>query len=107
MVGRWAGSVGRAGSPLYGYVMMHASKEGQLARLGRWSCNVGKVAVVASSSYIVAKAGLLVGLKAVGFGSAGPAAKSFAAAWMSKVAIANGGGVAAGELLNRRSGCCL
>jgi len=37
-------------------------------------------------------------LKAVGFTAIGPAAGSYAAAWMSSTAIANGGAVAAGSL---------
>lgn len=41
----------------------------------------------------------VVALKGIGFGSVGPAAGSYAAAWMSSIATASGtGGVAAGSL---------
>jgi hypothetical protein len=39
-----------------------------------------------------------IALTKVGFTSLGPAAGSFAAQWMSSIALANGGGVAAGSL---------
>nr|XP_043903911.1 interferon alpha-inducible protein 27-like protein 2A [Solea senegalensis] len=53
------------------------------------------IATVSAGGAVVA-APVILGV--VGFGSAGIAASSYAAAWMSSAAIANGGGVAAGSL---------
>lgn len=58
-------------------------------------------AVAGAAAAVVApaavKTGALVAAKAVGFGAAGPVAKSYAASWMAATAVANGGGVAAGS----------
>lgn len=60
-------------------------------------------AVVAGAATIIVvpaviKTSVVLVLNAVGFTSVGPAAGSYAAAWMSSVATATGGGVAGGTL---------
>ncbi|PRW56976.1 hypothetical protein C2E21_3803 [Chlorella sorokiniana] len=47
---------------------------------------------------VVVKTGAVLGLKAVGFSSAGPVAGSAAASWMSATAVASGGAVQAGNV---------
>ncbi|RVE57054.1 hypothetical protein OJAV_G00212400 [Oryzias javanicus] len=55
-------------------------------------------AAAAGAGVSVAAAPVLLG--AVGFTATGIAAGSYAASWMSAVAVANGGGVAAGSLIS-------
>ncbi|XP_039900915.1 interferon alpha-inducible protein 27-like protein 2A [Simochromis diagramma] len=56
------------------------------------------VAIAVGAGGAVVSAPIVLG--AVGFTSAGIAAGSYAAIWMSAAAIANGGGVAAGSLFS-------
>eukprot|EP00117_Sycon_ciliatum_P036743 scpid92937/ scgid3175/ len=58
------------------------------------------VAAVAAGGSLVIYVGVPSGLSLLGFKGAGISAESYASAWMSAVAIGNGGGVPAGSLIS-------
>lgn len=66
-----------------------------LAGLAKSAARVGTGALAVQAG---AQAGIPLALGWAGFSSLGPVAGSSAAAWMSSIAVANGGGVAAGSL---------
>jgi hypothetical protein len=66
-----------------------------LAGLAKSAARVGTGALAVQAG---AQAGIPLALGWAGFSSLGPVAGSSAAGWMSSVAVANGGGVAAGSL---------
>ena len=57
-----------------------------------------KTAVGTGTGAIILATGGAIGIASVGFSSVGPVAGSVAASWMSKMAIANGVGVASSGL---------
>ena len=60
-----------------------------------WSIAGATTAIVVPGAL---KTAAVVALKGIGFTSVGPAAGSYAAAWMSSLAASGGGGVASGSL---------
>ncbi|KAG0606339.1 hypothetical protein M758_9G133100 [Ceratodon purpureus] len=79
-----------------------ASTDGEGASYGAKAAKLCKImaggAVVGAVGCMVAPVGLAAGLGLAGFTGSGIAGGSWAASWMSSIALSNGGGVAAGSL---------